>query len=171
MLIIERYFQQYLLSMKGDAVVIKFLGSMFASVMMLVCVSGCIVVKEYAPQPEAKAKINPAEYELGRALLTAFVKNDASGFVGLLPEETRAKFTEESFKKTRESIVKSVGEPVEFTYLTRLELETLTPQIWRVRFRRANLKNTQDFHSELLFRVVTGVERNKKAVVTSFQFL
>ena len=55
--------------------------------------------------------------------------------------------------------------------LTRLELETLTPQIWKVRFRRANLKNTQDFYSELLFRVVTGTERNKKAVITSFQFL
>ena len=133
--------------------------------------TGCVVVKEYTPETAVRSKVNPAEYELGRSLLTAFVKNDAAKFVGLLPEETREKFTEESFNKTREAIVKSVGEPVEFTYLTSLELETLTPQIWKVRFRRANLKNTRDFHSELLFRVVTGVERNKKAVITSFQFL
>jgi hypothetical protein len=171
MLIIERYFQQYLLATKEVDIMVKFIGVVFAAALTAVSMTGCVVVKEYAPAAEAKAKINPAEYELGRSLLTAFVKNDAEKFVGLLPEETREKFTVESFKKTRESIVKSVGEPVEFTYLTRLELETLTPQIWRVRFRRANLKNTQDFYSELLFRIVTGTERNKKAVITSFQFL
>ena len=150
---------------------LKVFVAVLAGVMISAVQTGCVVVKEYAPAAEAKSKINPAEYELGRSLLTAFVKNDAAKFIGLLPEETREKFTEESFTKTREAIVKSVGEPVEFTYLTRLELETLTPQIWRVRFRRANLKNTKDFHSELLFRVVTGIGRDKKAVITSFQFL
>ena len=157
--------------MKGIGPMMKSFAAVFAMVLALFCITGCVVVKEYAPHTEETSKVNQAEFELGRALLTAFVKNDAAKFVSLLPEETRAKFTEESFAKHRKAIVESVGEPVEFSYLTRLELETLTPQIWKVRFRRANLKNTKDFYSELLFRVVTGIERNKKPVITSFQFL
>lgn len=131
---------------------------------------GCVVVKEVAPQENA-VKINRQEYELGKKLVTAFVKNDGKNFVSLLPEETRNKFTVESFDKFRKSIVESVGEPVSFTYLFSLELPALTPQIWKIRFRRINPKNNEEFFSELLFRTITGMLDKKQAVVTGFQFI
>ncbi len=131
---------------------------------------GCVVVKEVAPQENA-VKINRQEYELGKKLVTAFVKNDGKTFVSLLPEETRNKFTVESFDKFRKSIVESVGEPVSFTYLFSLELPALTPQIWKIRFRRINPKTNEEFFSELLFRTITGMLDKKQAVVTGFQFI
>ena len=132
--------------------------------------SGCVVVKEYAPEA-SKVKTTPQELELSRKLLQAFVKNDAKTFVSLLPEETRRNFTEEEFAKTRKAILESVGEPVEYTYLTTLELAALHPQIWKVRFKRWNVNRTQEYTSEILFKVITGMENNKQAVITGFHFL
>ena len=37
--------------------------------------SGCVVIREYAPQKE-NVKASPQEYELARKLLQAFIKND-----------------------------------------------------------------------------------------------
>ena len=132
--------------------------------------TGCTTVIE-VQKPAQEIKINQLEYELGKALLTAFVTNDAEAFVNLLPEDTRNTFDKEAFAKHRASIVKSVGEPISFHYLTTLELTTLNPQIWKVRFKRTNLKNIEDFTSELLFRVVTGMSKKNEAIITSFQFL
>ena len=133
--------------------------------------SGCTVIKEYAPQEKAIAQVKPEEYELARALLAAFVANDAKAFIALLPDEKRTNFNAETFAKTRKSIVDSVGEPVSFTYLSALELPSLTPQIWKVRFRRVNYRNGKEFTSELLFRVVTGMTGKNTPVITAFQFL
>ena len=132
--------------------------------------SGCVVVREY-PAQESVAKAKEPEIELARKLIKAFVSNDAGTFVSLLPEETRSKFNEESFAKSRKQIVDSVGEPVSFTYMTSLELPALTPQIWKIRFSRINLKKDQEFTSEILFKVVTGMTGKKEAVITSFQFI
>ena len=132
--------------------------------------SGCVLVREYAPQKES-IKANPKEYELARQLLVAFVKDDAKTFVSLLPEETRSKFTVESFKKTRKSVLESIGEPVAFTYLTTLKLGTLNPQIWKVEFRRHNVNRSKEYTSEVLFKVITGMASNKEAVITGFHFL
>lgn len=133
-------------------------------------VTGCTVVKEFpAAEPVVQAK--SAEYELARNLVKAFVKGDAKGFVALLPEETQSKFDVESFEKYREKIIESAGEPISFTYLTSLELQALTPQIWKIRFRRVNKKNELEFTSEILFRVITGMSSKKTAVITSFQFI
>ena len=132
--------------------------------------TGCTTVIE-VQKPAQEIKINQLEYDLGKALLTAFVTNDAEAFVNLLPEDTRNTFDKEAFAKHRASIVKSVGEPISFHYLTTVELTTLNPQIWKVRFKRTNLKNTEDFTSELLFRVVTGMSKKNEAIITSFQFL
>ena len=149
---------------------LKHFAFLFSVVSLLLSVSGCVTVQEVAPRADA-VKIKPQEYELGRKLVTAFVKNDGKTFVSLLPEETRTKFTVESFEKSRKSIVESVGEPVSFTYLVALELPALTPQIWKIRFRRVNPKNNEEFYSELLFRAVTGMLDKKQAVVTGFQFI
>ena len=132
--------------------------------------NGCVVVREYAPQKEA-VKVSDREYKLARALLQAFVKNDAKTFVSLLPEETQSKFTVDSFAATRKSVIESVGEPIEYSYVTTLELAGLHPQIWKVRFRRYNVNRSKKFDSEVLFKVVTGMADRKEAVITGFHFL
>lgn len=136
----------------------------------LILFSGCVVIKEYAP-PKDAVKTTKQEHELARKLLQAFIKNDAEGFVALLPEETRSKFTKETFAKTRKAVIDSVGEPVAYSYVTTLKLETLHPQIWKVTFRRRNINNTKEYTSEVIFKVVTGMENAKTAVITSFHFL
>ena len=132
--------------------------------------SGCTVIREVEPQKESFT-VKKQEYELAKALLRAFAANDGEAFINLLPEETRTKFTVENFKQTRKALTESVGEPISYTYLTTLELPALTPQIWKVRFRRSNVNKTKEFTSELLFRVITGMVNDKEAVITGFQFL
>ena len=132
--------------------------------------NGCVVVKEYAPQKKV-VEVSSQEYQLARKLIHAFVKNDADGFVALLPEETRSKFTVESFASTRKAVLESIGEPVAFGYVTTLELAGLHPQVWKVRFRRQNVNRSKEFYSEVLFKVVTGMADKKEAVITGFQFL
>ena len=80
-------------------------------------------------------------------------------------------FTEEEFAKTRKAILESVGEPVEYTYLTTLELAALHPQIWKVRFKRWNVNRSKEYTSEILFKVITGMENKNQAVITGFHFL
>ena len=130
--------------------------------------TGCVTVKEYAPQAE-QLTVSKEEYELARRLLQAFVKNDADTFVSLLPEETQTKFTAEEFAKTRKALLESVGEPIEYSYLATLELPALHPQIWKVRFKRWNVNRSKEFTSEILFKVVTGMVK-KQAVITGFNF-
>lgn len=142
-------------------------------VIMLISVAvmtGCTVIKEFpaAEQVPEKKKI---EHELAEKLLKAFITNDAKGFVALLPEDTQKKFDTEAFKKYRKKIIESAGEPISFHYLATLELQALTPQIWKVRFRRVNNRNGQEFTSEILFRVITGMSDKKTAVITAFQFI
>ncbi len=140
------------------------------AVISVVIFSGCTVIRESAPEKSA-VTVAPQEYELARQLLQAFIKNDAETFVALLPEETRTKFTAENFANTRRSVIESIGEPVAYSYLTTLELPALHPQIWKVKFRRKNINQTREYTSEVLFKVVTGMDNNKKAVVTGFFFL
>ena len=132
--------------------------------------SGCVVIREYAPQKE-NVKASPQEYELARKLLQAFMKNDAKGFIALLPEEMQSKYTVKSFQETRKAVIDSVGEPVAYSYLTTLKLTALNPQIWKVSVRRQNVNKTKEYTSEILFKVVTGMTSKKEAVITGFQFL
>ena len=142
---------------------------LFIAVATVLFSTACTVIKEFPPEKD-KFSVKKQEYELARELLRAFVKNDAEKFVSLLPEETRAKFTVENFKTTRKNIVESVGEPISYSYLTVLELHSLTPQIWKVRFRRHNVNKTKEYTSEVLFKVVTGMINDKDAVITGFHF-
>ena len=141
-----------------------------AAVLLLVLSNGCTVIWEHTPQKEA-VKADRKEYELARKLLAAFIKDDASTFVSLLPEETRSKFNKEAFKRTRKSVIDSVGEPIAFTYLTTLKLGTLHPQVWKVEFRRYNVNRSQEYTSEVLFKVITGITNTGEAVITGFHFL
>ena len=143
---------------------------LFSVVVTLLLTSGCTVIKEY-PAPQEKISVKKQEYELAKKLLQAFVKNDAETFVSLFPEEARDKFTVDFFKKTRKAVNESVGEPVAYSYVTSLEFPSLTPQIWKVRFRRTNVNNTKEYTSEVIFKVITGMLNEKEAVIIAFHFL
>lgn len=147
----------------------KTLFALFCGIAVSFFSTGCVIVKEYAPEKD-KINVAPQEFELARKLVRAFVTNDGKTFVSLLPEETRAKFTVENFEKTRKSLIESVGEPVEYRYLTTLELAALHPQIWKVRFKRWNVNRTKEYTSEVIFKVVTGMFNKDEAVITGFNF-
>ena len=132
--------------------------------------TGCTVIREYQPREETLT-VKKQEYELAKKLLQAFIKNDAETFVSLLPEEMRTKFDVKSFNNLRKNVIASVGEPIEYSYVTSLELSALNPQIWKVRFRRYNVNRTKEYTSEVLFKVVTGMASKDEAVITAFHFL
>ena len=146
------------------------LSAMLVSAIFCVLSSGCTVVREYTPE-QKEVKVSNEEYELARKLVHALVKNDAKTFISLLPEETRAQFTEETFAATRKSVTESVGEPVAFSYMTTLELPALHPQIWKIQFRRKNINETREYTSEILFKVVTGMTNKKEAAIVGFFFI
>ena len=76
----ERYFYQKVLTMKEvDKMLKKCFTVVFASVLISLFATGCTVIREYPPQKE-NFSVKKAEYELGRDLLQAFVKNDAEKF-------------------------------------------------------------------------------------------
>lgn len=143
----------------------------FAACCVAAVTSGCTVIREVEPPKEEWNTASGPEYELGRSLLEAVVKNNRGKFVSLLPDEMRERFTVENFDALRKGVVESVGEPISFRYVTALELPVFTPRIWRVRCLRRDRKGKKEFTSEVLFRVVTGMADGKTPVVTGFQFL
>ena len=150
----------------------KNLAVLAMAAVMTTLFSGCVVVREYAPEKsETTVELPAHEQELARKLLQAFIKNDAEAFVALLPEETRKNFDAKKFADSRKAIVDSVGEPVAYSYVTTLELNVLHPQIWKVRFRRQNVNKTKEYTSEVIFKVITGSINRNEAVITGFQWL
>ena len=144
---------------------------LIAALVPVIGLTGCTVIRELPQEENPVADAQDPQYELSRQLLEAFIKDDAKKFVSLLPSETRKIFTEKEFANTRKSVVDSVGQPISFQYVTKLELDALTPHIWKVRFERKGIRKPDEiFHSELLFRVITG-DTGKGAVITAFQFL
>ena len=160
--IILKEFIQRMKIRKGVCLLLSAIALLFAS--------GCTAIRELPMEKSNPQGGRTADYLLCRELLTAFLKNDGKKFVALLPESLRSSFTVENFKSTREAVLKSAGEAISFQYVTQLELMTFTPHIWKVRFKRTDLRTGKEYTSELLFRVIVGwVDR--KPIITSFQFL
>jgi hypothetical protein len=131
---------------------------------------GCTTVQEM-PAEKISQECNTPELKLCRELLIAFVKNDASGFVSRLTPENQKSFNKEEFNAARNNMLKTVGEPVSFRYLTTLEFVKLQPHVWVVRFKRKDLAKKNEFFSEALFRIVTGRDKNGNVYVLGFNFL
>lgn len=131
--------------------------------------SGCTTIQEL-PREVRQAEPQGAEFDLCRALLMAFLKNDSKAFLAHVSPEAREKFNEKSFAAGRKAIIESMGEPISFQYVTKLELLTFTPYIWKIRFRRTDRRTGKEFTSELLFRILVGT-LDQKPVLISFQFL
>ena len=145
------------------------LAAVSAAFLLLGLISACTVIRE-APVPDsALAETETEEYRLCRDLLICFIRNDASGFVKKLAPENAKIFNEETFRKTRQEAVASLGEPVSFRYLTTLEFISLKPHVWAVRFRRTDRTGKEEFFSEALFRILTGRTKEGKIMVLGFQ--
>lgn len=144
----------------------------YVALLPTLLLTGCTMISELPREEQVVANYeDDPQFTLSRKLVIAFLKNDSSSFVSLLPSETRKAFSEKEFASTRKAVTDSVGEPISFKYVTKLELEPLQPHIWKIRFERKGLLKTDEtFHSELLFRVITG-NTDKGPVITSFQFL
>ena len=130
--------------------------------------TGCVCVREL-PVEEVGMQGDTPEFQLGREMLIAFLEDDGRAFVSRLEPKVREQFTVEKFREARARIVKELGEPVSFRYLTTLEMTVLRPNIWAVRFKRVNPQSGKEFHQEVLFRVVTAFA-DGKAHVISFNF-
>ena len=129
---------------------------------------GCTVIREL-PQEELKSENPSPEFLQCRDLLFAFLKDDAPGFVKRLAPELRDKFPAEKFYAMRANLVKSLGEPVSFRYVTTLEMTALKPNIWAVRFKRVNQQSGKEFFQEVLFRATTA-RVDGKANIIGFNF-
>ena len=140
-----------------------------ALLLALPVLAGCgTTIRELPPAEVAKQGDSP-EFKVSRDLLLAMLRNDAAAFVAMLEPEVRERFTVDSFRTARQNIVRELGEPVSFRYLTTLEMSTFRPNIWAVRFKRVNPKSGKDYFSEVLFQVVTG-RADGKVHIISFQF-
>ena len=131
---------------------------------------GCTTIQEM-PAEKVSQECNTPELKLCRELLIAFVKNDASGFVKRLTPENQKSFNKADFTAARNNMLKTVGEPVSFRYLTSLEFVKLQPPVWIVRFKRKDLAEKNEYFSEALFRIVTGRDKNGNIYVLGFNFL
>ena len=146
--------------------------SALAAVLLAASVSACTTIRELpAPSPDTELEAGTAaERDYSRKLLEAFLKDDASGFIALLSPEMREEFGKDKFALSRKVIKEELGEPVSFSYVTALEHVAITPHIWKVRFVRKN-KEDKEYHTEALFRVLAGHDKEGNVIVVGFNFL
>ena len=115
----------------------------------------------------------PEVKKVGENLVRAIVENDAKSFLRELPENLVQDFGKKDFDKTRDSMIKELGNPVSYTYLRNMAHPLATISIWVIRFER-NVKDPKDGKEktvamEVLFRTVSG-EIQGKDTLLSFNF-
>jgi len=149
--------------------------STLAAVLLAASVSACTTIRElpsdaYANDDAEISAESKAERDYSRKLLEAFLKDDASGFIGMLSPEMREQFDKDKFALSRKVITEELGNPVSFSYVTALEHVAITPYIWKVRFVRKN-KEDKEYYTEALFRVLAGHDKEGHVIVVGFNFL
>ena len=147
----------------------KYILGLFCASALLFSGSGCATVaQKNAPKDSAKrTKKQPPQ--VGTDLLQAFVKDDAEGFLKLLPEVVREEFGVAGFRKTRESMLTQLGKPVYYEYVLDLKHPTFTVSVWRIRCERISSDDSKMIWQDALFRVVTGKVDGKETLL-SFNF-
>lgn len=142
----------------------------FLAVLLLFTLSACRTAP--LPPPPGEEALLKAEIRLGEKLLDAFKRDRAEAFLKLLPEETRKRFTEKDFKRSRADISESMGEIRAAEYLTLLKAPGFHSHLWKVSFER---KKTLDAESQLrqetLFRIVTVPREGAEPFLLTFGFL
>lgn len=124
----------------------RFFNAVIAMALILFASAACTTIAEQ-PEEVITKELTTAEQKLGRELLIAFLKDDAEGFVSRLSPEIQERFGIREFQQTRTELIKTLGKPVSFRYLTKLEFVSVEPHIWKVRFERENRKE-EKFYSE-----------------------
>lgn len=107
---------------------------------------------------------------LAEKLCRAFARDDASGFLALLPENLRKEFHEEAFRKARKKLVDALGEASGWQYVTTLRHPLLQVQLWKIAFGKPASDGSGPIVQEAVFQVVIG-EVDGKPQVVSFGFL
>ncbi len=105
----------------------------------------------------------------GERLTAAFVRNDEKAFLAELPAELQKEFPADKFHAAGNSLAKSLGKPVSFRYLTRIEHPLVNVEVWLIRFERTG-EDGKLIHQEALFRVISGILDEKPGII-SFNFL
>lgn len=146
--------------------------SALAAILLAASVSACTTIRELPTDPVDAELTKEAQEErdYSRKLLEAFLKNDASGFIGMLSPEMKEEFGKDKFELSRKVITETLGEPVSFSFVTKLEHVAITPYIWKVRFVLKN-KEGKEYYSESLFRVLAGHDTKGDVIVVGFNFL
>ena len=137
---------------------------------LLSTLTGCANRIVEMPRESIVTELTTAEQKYCRELLICFLKDDAEGFVARLSPESREKFGVKEFQATRKELIRTMGTPISFRYITTLEFVAVQPHIWKVRFEREDRKG-EKFRSETLFRVITGRANDGTILVLGFNFL
>ncbi len=139
---------------------------------MAVFTGGCATQdKETAVKQTPGVSSLAEEQALGDKMIKALRDNDSASFLSLLHKDTRVRFGKKEFEDNRADMKKLFGEIVSVQYLTSLEMPTLRPMIWKIRFcRKAQQKDAAPIYQETLFQIVFG-RLDGKAYVLSFGFL
>ena len=129
--------------------------------------SGCAAlsgVKEEKPRTH-----QAVASKIGAELLVAFLKDDPATFIKLLPGDAGQNFTENDFRKTRESMTKELGTPVSYAFVTNLENPIANISVWRIRFERKSADNTKVITQEVLFKALST--KKEPEMLVGFNFL
>ena len=130
--------------------------------------AGCTTISEL-PSEELKKQGDTPEFALAREMLIAFLRGDARGFVSHLSPEVQKQFNAAKFKETRDNIVRNLGEPVSFRFLTTLEMVVFKPNVWALRLKRVNPVTKKEFYHEELC-IIETFEVDGQTRVRSFSF-
>lgn len=122
--------------------------------------------------PSAKDTARTEEIRLGDMMLNAVRNDHADDFLACLPEETRKRFTEKDFKRTRAELAESMGKIKSVRYLTELNAPGFRSHLWKVTFeRKKTLNNEQPLLQETLFRIVMVPRDDARSFLLTFGFL
>lgn len=136
-------------------------------------ITGCQTVVKELPATVVAQEATTQSHKICRNLLVALMENNADKFTSYLSPDARENFNAEEFKRSLESVTKTLGTPISFTYLTTLDFPILVPHIWKIRFCKKLKKDDkiQNVYSEALFRIITGRSTDNSIFVIGFNFL
>ncbi len=118
---------------------------------------------------DAKAQAARAAETQGRALLDAFIGNDAAAFLAVLPENLKRQFGVKEFELSRAELDRTLGKPVSYQFDTALAHPLLQILLWKVSFERRNAVG-ETLRQEAVFRVIAGSVDGETRIV-AFNFL
>ena len=135
--------------------------------------AGCKTTIQELPATVVAQEATTQSHKICRNLLVALMANDADKFTSYLSPDARENFNRDDFKRSLESVTKTLGTPVSFSYLTTLDFPILVPHIWKIRFVKELKKDDkiQKVYSEALFRIITGRSTDNSIFVIGFNFL